>query len=53
MKKVKRYLRKVCNWERHNFYSSPNINVVILRRMGWAERLARTGQVKDAHKLFS
>ena len=53
MKKVTRDLRKVCNWEHHNYYSLLNINVVILRRMGWAQRLAHSGQVKDAHKLFS
>jgi hypothetical protein len=37
--------RKLHNEELHNLYSSPNIITMIkLRRMRWAEHVARTGR---------
>jgi hypothetical protein len=37
--------RKLHNEEPHNFYSSPNIiKMIKLRRMRWAEHIARMGR---------
>jgi hypothetical protein len=46
-------LKKLHNEERNYLYSSPNINWVIkLRRMRWAERVARMEQRRGAYRIL-
>jgi hypothetical protein len=41
------------NEELHGLYSSPNnIWVIKSRRMGWMEHLARTGEKRNAYRVF-
>jgi hypothetical protein len=41
------------NEELHNFYSSPNIiRQIKLRRMGWAEHVARMAEERKMYRVF-
>jgi hypothetical protein len=46
-------LRKLHNEELHSLYSSPSIIMVIkARRMRWAGRVARMGEVRGAYNIL-
>jgi hypothetical protein len=43
----------VYNEELHNLYSSPNIiRIIKLRRMRWAEHVARMGENRNVYRLL-
>jgi hypothetical protein len=45
--------RKLHNEELHGLYSSPSIvRVIKARRMRWAERVARVGEVRGAYNIL-
>jgi len=45
--------RKLHNEELHDLYSSPNIiQVIKLRRIKWAGRVARMGERSGAYRVF-
>jgi hypothetical protein len=45
--------RKLHNEELHDFYSSPSIiRIIKLRRMKWAEHVARMGEKRNAYRLL-
>ena len=44
---------KVCNEERNNLYSSPNIvRVIKSRKMIWAEHVARVGERRGVYRVL-
>jgi hypothetical protein len=43
--------RKLRNEELHSLYSSLNIRKIKSRRMGWARRVARTGEMRSPYKI--
>jgi hypothetical protein len=49
---VKGDWRKLHNEELHNLYSSPSFRIIKSRRMGRAGHVARTGEKKNAYKIF-
>jgi hypothetical protein len=45
--------RKLYNEELHNFYSSPNIIIMIKsRRVRWTGYVARRGEKRNAYRIF-
>jgi hypothetical protein len=50
---VEGYWRKLHNEELHNLYASPHIiRVIRSRKMTWAGRVARMGDMRNAYKIL-